>query len=113
MNKKEIYRGSGNIFSDIDISDSERTFARAQIMSRITDIIESLNLTQNEAAKILGLKQGRVSELMNGKLDKFSLDHLFTLLNLLGRDIEIVIKPRKRKSKQAGVRVVMTKKKSA
>ena len=113
MSKKNVYRGSGNIFADIGVSDPERTHTRAQIMSRITDIIHELDLTQTEAAKVLGLKQGRVSELMNGKLSKFSLDHLLQLLNALDRDVEIVIKPRRRHSKRAKVSVTVKKKASA
>lgn len=103
---EKVVRGSGNIFANIGDPEPERTLARAQIMSRIADIIEQRGLTQAQAAKILGIPQPRVSNLMSEKLSMFSLDHLFQLLNALDRDIEIVIKPRRRNSKQPRIRVV-------
>ena len=91
---EKITRGSGNVFKDISVSDPERTLIRAKIMSFITGIIEERGLTQSQAAKILKLTQPKVSNLINGKLSMFSLEHLFQLLNALEKDVEIIIKPK-------------------
>ncbi|BAQ63705.1 helix-turn-helix domain-containing protein [Geminocystis sp. NIES-3709] len=50
----------------------------------IRDIIEQEGWTQIEAAQRLELTQPRISDLINGKIDKFTLDMLFLVLDKLG-----------------------------
>ena len=45
---------------------------------------------------LLGIDQPKISALMRGKLDGFSIDRLLRFLNALGRDIEIVVRPASR-----------------
>ena len=75
-------------------------------MKKIAQIINEKNLTQKEAAKILGIKQGRVSELINGKLSLFSLERLCHFLNSLEADVEIIIKPKAQDEKKASINLV-------
>lgn len=103
----KVHRGSGNVFADIGVTHPERVLARAQVMFRISEILQERNLTQKEAAKVLGISQSKVSCLMNGKLSMFSLDHLFELLNALDRDVEIIIRPRTKEERVATTRVFM------
>ncbi|MBI3602216.1 MAG: XRE family transcriptional regulator [Candidatus Omnitrophica bacterium] len=105
--KEKIHRGNGNIFEDITVAHSERVMARAQIMSRLADIIKEQGLTQKQVAELLGIPQSKVSCLMNGKLSMFSLDHLFELLNALDRDVEIIIKPKTKDEKFATTHVLL------
>ena len=108
MNTKEnIHRGSGNVFVDIGVAHPERVLARAQIMSRVAEIIKERGLTQQKAAKLLGIPQSKVSCLMNGKLSMFSLDFLFEILNALDRDVEIIIKPKTKQEKFATTHVIL------
>ncbi len=106
--KEKIHKGSGNIFADIGVVHPERVMARAQVMSRITEIINERDLTQKAAAELLGIPQSKVSCLMNGKISMFSLDHLFELLNALDRDVEIVIHPKLKGERVATTYVLMT-----
>ena len=105
--KEKVHRGSENVFADIGVSHPERVLARAQIMSRIAQIIKERGLTQQKAAKLLDIPQSKVSCLMNGKLSMFSLDHLFELLNALDRDVEIIIKPKTKEEKYATTHVLL------
>lgn len=105
--KEKVTRGSHNIFADIGVPEPETALIRSQIMSRITEIIEERGLSQTQAGKILGLKQGRVSELMNGKLSLFSLEHLYRLLNTLEQDVEIIIKPKSENEKAATTSILL------
>jgi predicted XRE-type DNA-binding protein len=107
MNKKKVHRGSDNVIADIGVAHPKRVMARAQIMSRITEIIKERGLTPQEAAKLLDIPQSKVSCLMNGKLSMFSLDHLFELLNSLDRNVEIIIKPKTKREKFATTHVLM------
>jgi predicted XRE-type DNA-binding protein len=53
--------------------------------------VEAAGWTQNEAAKQLGITQPRVSDLLNGKLSKFSLDALVNMLAVLGSDVKLKV----------------------
>lgn len=105
---EKIQRGSGNPFADVGVSHPERVLARAQVMSRISEILRERNLTQKETSKLLNLPQSKVSCLMNGKLSMFSMDHLFELLNALDRDVEIIIKPRTKVERIATTQVLLS-----
>src|SRR3989338_6246186 len=106
--KEKVHKGSDNVFVDVGVDHPERVLARAQIMSRIAEIIRERGLTQQKAAKLLGIPQSKVSCLMNGKLSMFSLDHIFELLNALDRDVEIIIKPKTKEEKFATTQVLLT-----
>jgi len=106
--KRDHVASSGNVFADIGVAHPERVLARAQVMSRIAEIIKERGLTQKDAAGLLGIPQPKVSCLMNGKLSVFSLEHLFELLNALDRDVEIIIKPKTKEEKSASTQVLLT-----
>ena len=101
---EKIVKGSGNIFKDIGVSDPERTLIRSQVMSRVT---KERGLTQVKAGRILNLTQSKVSNLMNGKLSVFSLEHLFKLLTSLQWDVEIIIKPKSKTETKATTSVLL------
>ena len=63
---------------------------------KINKIIEKRHLSQTQAAEILGIAQPKVSMIQHGKLRGFSLEKLCHFLTLLGRDVDIVIKNRKK-----------------
>jgi predicted XRE-type DNA-binding protein len=66
--------------------------ARAQLMNNLIELIEKQHLTQAEAAKLFGVTQPRVSDLMRGKIDLFSLDILVDMLALAGRRVELKVR---------------------
>ncbi|MFN0149960.1 MAG: helix-turn-helix domain-containing protein [bacterium] len=90
----EIHRSSGNVFEDLGIPESAEALAKADIAVLIVGIIDRRGLTQSEAAKILGIDQPSISDLVRGKLRGFSSDRLFRFLNALGQDVEITIRRR-------------------
>ncbi len=103
---EKITKSTGNVFKDIGLPEPDAVLIRSEIMSQITEIIKERGLTQKAAGKLLGLSQGRVSELMCGKLSLFSLEHLYKLLNYLERDVEIIIKPRTRYETKASTTLI-------
>jgi predicted XRE-type DNA-binding protein len=100
-------KGSGNVFADLGLPDSEELLAKARLASAISDIVTGRHLTQTEAAVLLGTSQPKVSNLMNGRLDGFSLERLARFLNTLDRDVEIVVKRRPRSRKDARLHVTL------
>lgn len=89
--KKVTTKSSGNIFIDLGFDPAEAAVLqmRANLMSDLRRYIEKHKLTQSEAAKRLGIAQSRVSDLVRGKWDKFSLEMLITLEARLGRRVRV------------------------
>lgn len=50
----------------------------------LSRLIESKQWTQEQAAEQLGVKQSRISDLVNAKIEKFTIDALFDMLDKLG-----------------------------
>ena len=93
MNKESVTESSGNVFADLGFSAGESTLLamRAELMARLRDTIKQRGWTQQEAAEKLGIGQSRVSDLMRGKWEKFSLDMLITLTTRTGQHVELVV----------------------
>ena len=104
--KIKVTPGSGNVFADIGVENPEESLTKAKIASRIYEILKARRLTQAASAKLLGIDQPRVSDLVCGRLKRFSTEKLFEFLNALDQDIEIRIKPKSRSSKCGEVRVL-------
>ena len=98
---------SGNLWADIGRPDAKEALARAELMSRVTDIIRERRLTQARAAELLGTNQPTVSDLMRGKMSRFSLERLIAFLNALDQDVEITVRTRPAASSR-GARFVVT-----
>lgn len=98
-------KSSNNVFADVNIPQSGLYLAKAQLAHSICEAISERSLTQMEAAEILGINQPKVSAIVRGNLDGFSLDRLFKFLNLLDRDIEIIVRPHTDSNHEAGIRV--------
>jgi predicted XRE-type DNA-binding protein len=94
-----VRRGSANVFADLGLSNPDERLAKAQLASRIDDVIRHRKLTQKQAAVLMGIDQPKVSRLLQGRLSGFSTQRLIDFLNALGQDVEIVVRaaPRSRK----------------
>lgn len=93
MKKEPVIESSGNVFADLGFSPEEATILamRAELMARIRETIAAKKWTQAEAAEHLGIGQSRVSDLVRGKREKFSLDMLVTLATRAGRHVELAL----------------------
>lgn len=65
---------------------------RAELMRIAQEHVRSIGLTQREAASHLGLTQPRLNDLLQGRIQKFSLDALVKLLARAGKHVEIDVK---------------------
>lgn len=66
--------------------------ARSALIMAIQEYLRANNLTQVEAAALLGVTQPRVSDLMRGKIDLFSVDVLINMLAAAGQEVVIRFK---------------------
>ena len=91
--KKRSKKAQANVFVDLGFEPAEAAVLemRANLMSDLRAYIEREHLTQVEAATRLGVSQSRVSDLVRGKWEKFSLEMLITLEARLGRTVKVVL----------------------
>ena len=85
--KERVIKSSGNVFIDLGFPPEEAAVLamRAELMAKLRKLIDEHGWTQQDAAKRLGIAQSRVSDLVRGKWDKFSLDMLVTLAARAGQ----------------------------
>jgi predicted XRE-type DNA-binding protein len=86
-------KGSDNVFADLGIPDAEEYLAKADLAREIIATVQQRGLTQNKAAAVLNVDQAKVSALNRGRLDGFSIERLTRFLRLLGKRVEIVVRP--------------------
>ena len=82
-NKKvRIVRSSGNVFEDLGFGreEAEHLKIRSALMAAIVKLIKVRKLTQSSAAALFGVSQPRISDLVRGKIDLFSIDSLVEML---------------------------------
>ena len=84
--------GSGNVFADLGLPEPEEALAKARLADIIDETLRERGLTQVAAGDLLGIDQGSVSKLVNGRLDGFSQERLIRYLTALGHDVEIVVR---------------------
>ena len=103
---KPATESSGNVFEDLGFVNSKELLAKAELARQVYLIIKKRGLTQTAAASLLGMKQPDVSLLMRGRLSRFSTDRLIQMLNVLDRDVEIVVKRKSSSKGKGSVRVI-------
>ena len=98
MATRKLRRSSGNVFRDLGFSreEAENLRIRSELMVRLARLIEDRGLTQAEAAKMLGVSQPRVSDLVRGKIDLFSIDMLVLMLAKAGLRVTLTTRARTR-----------------
>ena len=100
MGKVKLTRSSGNVFRDLGFSADEAEYlkVRAELMVNLQKVITARGLKQAEAAELLGVTQPRVSDLMRGRIDLFSVDTLIDMLARFGIRAKLVLYPRRRRA---------------
>ncbi|WP_442594954.1 helix-turn-helix domain-containing protein [Parapusillimonas sp. JC17] len=102
----DIEESSGNVYEDLKAPDAGAMYVKARLASKIGDIIRHRHLTQQQAAEILGIPQPKLSGLLRGQFRGISEAKMIECLNLLGRDVEIVVRKARRSHPQGHTEVV-------
>lgn len=86
-------RSSANVFRELgfDIEESENLRIRSDLMMELSELIERRAWTQAHAAEVMGVSQPRISDLVRGKIDRFSIDTLITMLGRAGVKVRVTI----------------------
>ena len=99
-----VEESSGNVFADLGLPDADELLAKAELARTIRGLIERRGLIQRDAARLLGTTQPKVSDLVRGRLEGFSMERLYRFLNALGQDVQIVVRPKPRSRERATIR---------
>lgn len=85
---------SGDVFRDLGFStaESEDLRLRSDLIIELKNRILALKKSQSEVARILHVQQPRVSNLLKGRIDLFSIDSLVDMLERLGKRVDVTVK---------------------
>jgi predicted XRE-type DNA-binding protein len=95
MTDTSITRGTDNVFADLGRPDASERQTKTRLALALNRIIKERALKQVDAARLLGVPQPKVSALVNYRLDGFSVEKLMDYIVALGRDVEIVVRPKR------------------
>jgi len=101
----EIEAGSGNVFEDLGLPDAGERLAKAELARVVRKIIAEKKWTQRHAATVLGIAASDMSDLMRGKLARFSQERIERFLNALDMDVRIQVSPKASGAERAGISV--------
>jgi len=92
----EVIQGSSNVFEDLGFAPEEalNLKIRADLMLNIRRFTQSQGWTQKQAALFFGETQPRISDLINGDIERFSIDKLIIMLAKAGMDVKFEVKLR-------------------
>jgi len=101
--KLKVTRSSGNVFRDLGFpeEEAEHLRVRADLLIQIQKALKAKGVKQAEAAKVLGVTQPRISDLVRGRIDLFSVDSLIDMLARLGIRVRLVVTTSKKRLRVA------------
>lgn len=91
----EVLESTGNVFADLGLADAEKLKIKTGLVIQIRKAMREQALTQQEAAKRMGITQPKVSDMMRGDFSNLSERKLMDCLTRLGYDVEISVRPAK------------------
>ena len=102
MTKTIAYEvGSGNVFADLGLPNADEHLIKAQLVHKIDTLMKERGLKQVDAAELFGVKQPDISKMLRGDFRQFSVERLMRFLVALGQDVEIVVKPHGKGTREA------------
>jgi len=86
-----ISEGYRNVFEALEANPAmaQNLKIRSELMIALRQYIGDAGLDQKEAAEVFGVHQPRISDLMRGKIDKFTIDRLVNMLARVGKTVEV------------------------
>ena len=94
--------GGGNIFADLGLPNPEEHQLKAALVVQLHRLIKARKLTQTAAAKLIGIKQPDLSNILRSHYRGFSIERLMRMLTAFNQDIEITVRPNRRKTREVG-----------
>lgn len=95
INGIQVQQGSANVYADLGLPDADKLKIKTGLVIEIRKAMRNLSLTQQDAARRMGITQPKVSDMMRGDFANLSERKLMDCLTRLGYDIEISVRPAK------------------
>jgi predicted XRE-type DNA-binding protein len=86
-----VTRSSGNVFADAGVPDAATHLVKAELVSRLDEIIRERGLSQREAARLLGIAQPHLSNILRGRFRGCSVERLLRMLTAFDCEVSIVV----------------------
>jgi predicted XRE-type DNA-binding protein len=102
----EIEEGTGNVYADLGMADADEMMVKAQLATKIGEIIKGRQWSQQQAADVLGIPQSKLSKMLRGQFRGISEAKMLDCLTRLGRDVQIVVSPARRATSAGHIAVV-------
>jgi predicted XRE-type DNA-binding protein len=102
----EIEESSGNVYADLGMVDADEMVVKAQLATKIGEIIKGRRWSQQQAADVLGIPQPKLSKMLRGQFRGISEAKMLDCLVRLGRNVQIVVGPARRAASSGRVAVV-------
>ncbi len=87
----QLVHGSGNVFRDFGRGDADVRQTKALLAARITGVLDDEGLSTREAERRTGVSRADSTRIRNVRLDRFTIDRLMTVLNKLGKQVDLQI----------------------
>jgi predicted XRE-type DNA-binding protein len=97
--------GSGNVFRDFGRPDADVQQTKALLAAEIVGVLDDESLSTRKAQERTGFAHADFARIRNGKLDRFTIDRLMTILNKLGRRVDVRVEVRPEAVEKAPVGV--------
>ncbi|MCI0562179.1 MAG: helix-turn-helix domain-containing protein [Nitrososphaera sp.] len=88
----KIVESSGNVYADLGFRDAEAMLMKAQLVTKINELIKRKGLTQTAAGELLGLPKPKLSAILRGRFHRVSEFRLMDCITRLGSNVEVVVK---------------------
>ena len=102
----EFERGSANVYADLGFPDAEEMFGKAQLATKIGEIVKARRWSRQKAAEVVGIPQPELSAMLRGHFRGIGEMKLLDCLARLGRDSQITVGPARRRTAPGQVSVV-------
>ncbi len=106
--KPDYEIGSGNVYADLGRAAAGSLLIKAQLVNKISEILDEQGLTQIKAAALLGIPQPKLSSMLRGQFRGVSERKLMDCLTRLGQDVQINVRHAAKKQGQGALSVVFS-----
>ena len=89
----ENIKSGGNVFTDLGFpqEESDKLTIKSHLMMEIESYIKEKGMTQTQASELMGVSRPRISDVMRGRIDKFTIDALVDMLSRAGRKVAVTV----------------------
>jgi predicted XRE-type DNA-binding protein len=89
----EFEKGSTNVYADLGFPDADEMFRKAQLATKIGEIVKARRWSRRKAAEVMGIPQPELSAMLRGHFRGIGETTMLEYLTRLGCDVEIVVSP--------------------